>query len=65
MAADVAELSSLSSMLSDLEHRILSLANKWDGKDRDDVLAMLHEAERQLRGANRALSNARKAVERR
>lgn len=63
-AADVAEVSSLTSMLTDLEGRILALAKRWEEAKRDDVVAALHDAERHLRSANRALTISRKALER-
>lgn len=55
---DAAELSSISSMLSDLEQRVLSIANTWHEVERDDVSSHLYDVERSLRSSGRRLDRA-------
>jgi hypothetical protein len=42
---------------------VAALAEPWIGTDRDDVVGAIHEAERQLRNAERTLIRAIKACE--
>jgi len=58
MPSDAAELSSLSTALSELERRLVAIAGHYDGTDRDDLQAALFEAERQLRAAHRSVERA-------
>ncbi len=55
MAADGAELSSLSSVIKDLGERVAEVARRYEGTDREDVSFELYEVERALRGATRRL----------
>ncbi|MBK9181269.1 MAG: hypothetical protein IPM45_17215 [Acidimicrobiales bacterium] len=56
--SDGAALSSMVTALEDLTERVVSLADRYEGSDREDVLADLHEAERSLRLASRRLTRA-------
>ena len=58
MNADAAQLSSASSMLDDLVARVLEVASRYEGTDREDVVQQLHEVERSLRVAGRQLDAA-------
>jgi hypothetical protein len=42
--------------------RVAGLAEPYLGSDREDIIAAVYEAERQLRGAERALQRALKLV---
>ncbi len=55
MALDVAQLSSLSTALDDLTHRIVALADGYQDSPREDVAADLYEVERHLQAATRRL----------
>lgn len=55
MAADGAELSSMSSVIRELGERVSEVARRYEGTDREDVAFELYEAERSLRGAGRRL----------
>jgi hypothetical protein len=62
MPADAAELSSLSTTLTDLERRVAAIAGRWEGTDHDDVVAALYDAERNLRAANRGVERAERLL---
>jgi hypothetical protein len=55
MNTDAAELSSAASMLDDIIARVLEVARRYDGTDREDIAHQLHEVERNLRRASRQL----------
>ncbi len=55
MAADGAELSSLSSVMRDLVERVSGVARRYEDTDREDVAFELYEVERALQGAARRL----------
>jgi hypothetical protein len=55
MNSDAAQLSSASSMLDDLISRVLEVAGRYEGTDREDLVHQLHEVERSLRRAGRQL----------
>jgi hypothetical protein len=57
MELDAAQLSSLSTSLSDLAERVSRLAEGYQGSPREDVAADLFVVERQLLGANRRLQS--------
>ena len=59
---DAAELSSLATTLSDLEHRLGDLGLAFEGTDHDDVVAALFDAERLVRAATRSVERARRAL---
>jgi hypothetical protein len=50
-----AELSSLASVLDDLQRRIAQVAAQYEGSPREDVAAGLYEVERSLSSASRRL----------
>jgi hypothetical protein len=62
MAADAAELSSLSTTLTELEARVTAMAKRWEGTDHDDVVNALYDAERNLRAANRGVERAERLL---
>ncbi len=62
MASDMAELSSLSSMIRDLVERVTEVARRHEGTDREDVAFELYEVERGLRGATRRLDRLTRSV---
>ena len=59
MPADAAALSSLATTLTELERRVGQLGQSYEGSDRDDVMAALFDAERNLRAAVRSVETAR------
>ena len=58
-----AELSAIADNVAQFRSRVAGLAEPWIGTDRDDVVAAIHEAERQLRNAERTLTRAIKACD--
>jgi len=56
-----AELSAIADNVAQYRSRVAGLAEPWIGTDRDDVVAAIHEAERQLRNAERTLTRAIRA----
>lgn len=62
LAADGAELSSLSSVIRDLVERISEVARRYEGTDREDVSFELYEVERGLRGATRRLDRLTRSL---
>jgi phenylpyruvate tautomerase PptA (4-oxalocrotonate tautomerase family) len=63
-ASDAAALSSASSMLDELVARVTEVAGRYANTDREDVVHQLHEVERALRIAGRALDNAVRTISR-
>jgi hypothetical protein len=59
MTGDAAELSSLATTLGELERRLGALGQSYEGRDRDDVVAALFDAERNVRAAARSVERAR------
>ena len=59
MSREAAELSSLGTTLSELERRLGALGKSYEGTDRDDVVAALFDAERNVRAAARSVERAR------
>jgi hypothetical protein len=57
MELDPAQLSSLSSSLTELQERLTRLAEGFQGSPREDVAADLFEVERLLQGASRRLQS--------
>jgi len=55
MPLDVAQLSSLSTAVDELTHRITTLADGYQDSPREDVAADLYEVERHLHAASRRL----------
>lgn len=62
LAADGAELSSLSSVIRDLVERVTDVARRYEGTDREDVSFELYEVERGLRGATRRLDRLTRSL---
>ena len=58
MPSDAAELSSIVSAVSELETRIADIIGHHEGTPREDLVAVLYEAERALRSAVRAVERA-------
>lgn len=62
LAADGAELGSLSSVIRDLVERVTEVARRYEGTDREDVSFELYEVERGLRGATRRLDRLTRSL---
>jgi cob(I)alamin adenosyltransferase len=56
-----AELSAIADNVAQYRSRVAGLAEPWVGSDREDVASAIHEAERQLRNAERTLIRAIRA----
>ena len=52
------ELSTIAESVGRSRSRIAALAEPWMGTERDDLVTVIHEAERQLRVAERTLLRA-------
>jgi hypothetical protein len=57
-----AELSSISDNVAQYRERVAALAEPFVGTERDDLVIAIHEAERQLRNAERSLQRALRQV---
>lgn len=53
-----AELTTISDHIAQYRDRVAGLAEPFVGTDRDDLVVAIHEAERQLRSAERSLQRA-------
>jgi methyl-accepting chemotaxis protein len=53
-----AQLSSVSTALNEMTHRVTEIADSLADTDRDDVAAVLYEVERSLTNATRRLEKA-------
>jgi len=62
MSHDAAELSALSSAVDDFVRRVTAIADRYEGTPRDDLLAVLYDAERLLVQAARSLTKAERAL---
>lgn len=58
-----AELAAIADNVAQYRSRVAGLAEPWLGSDRDDLVAAIHEAERQLRNAERSLVRALRVAE--
>jgi cob(I)alamin adenosyltransferase len=58
-----AELTAITDNVAQYRARLAGLAEPWIGTERDDVVTAIHEAERQLRNAERTLLRALRTVE--
>lgn len=56
--ADAAELSSLITVLEDLQRRATSVADRWHALEREDISADLYDVERSMRSALRRATKA-------
>ena len=61
MDSDLAELSSMATQIDELVDRIVEVAQKHRGGERDDIAVRLFEVERSLHGAGRNLQSAVRA----
>lgn len=52
------ELATIADNVEEYRSRVAALADRHVGTDRDDLVAAIHEAERQLRSAHRGLLRA-------
>jgi len=57
-----AELATIADNVEQYRRRVAALAEPWIGTERDDLVVAIHEAERQLRTAERSLTRAVKAI---
>ena len=53
-----AELAAIADNVAQYRERVAALAEPWLTTDRDDIVTAVHEAERQLRNAERTLIRA-------
>ncbi len=58
-----AELAAIADNVAQYRSRVSGLAEPFIGTERDDVVTAIHEAERQLRTAERTLIRALRALE--
>ncbi len=58
-----AELAAIADNVAQYRSRVAGLAEPWIGTDRDDIVSAVHEAERQLRNAERTLNRAIKVCD--
>ena len=58
-----AELAAIADNVAQYRSRVAGLAEPWIGTERDDMVTAIHEAERQLRNAERTLVRAIKTCE--
>jgi hypothetical protein len=58
-----AELAAITDNVAQYRSRVADLAEPWIGTDREDLVAAIHEAERQLRSAERTLLRALRVAE--
>jgi cob(I)alamin adenosyltransferase len=57
------QLATFADTLADYRRRVADLAEPFVGSERDDLVTAIHEAERQLRNAERALIRATRAAQ--
>lgn len=62
LATLAAELSSVTEAVTRTRHRVADLADPFRGTEHDDVVLAIYEAERLLRGAERALERTTRAI---
>jgi hypothetical protein len=58
-----AELAAILDNVAQYRSRVAGLAEPWIGTERDDLVSAIHEAERQLRNAERTLVRALRVAE--
>ncbi len=61
-SSTAAELAAVADTIGRSRNRVAGLAEPYLGSDREDIIAAVYEAERQLRGAERALRRALKLL---
>ena len=57
------ELATIADGVGQFRRRVADLAEGWIGSERDDLVTAIHEAERQLRAAERTLLRAARTAE--
>jgi cob(I)alamin adenosyltransferase len=62
-ASTAAELAAIADNVAQYRGRVAGLAEPWLGSDREDLVTAIHEAERQLRNAERSLVRALRVAE--
>jgi hypothetical protein len=62
LESTAAELAAITDRVAQYRGRVADLAVPYIGTERDDVVTAIHEAERQLRNAERTLQRALKAL---
>jgi hypothetical protein len=62
-SSTAAELAGIAEKVGQFRCRVADLAEPYRMTDRDDLITVLHEAERQLRSAERTLQRAIRAAE--
>ena len=55
---DAVELSSITTVLADLQDRVVEVADRWREIEREDVAGDLYDVERSLRNAQRRIRRA-------
>ena len=63
MESELAEVSSMATQIDELVERVVTLAEKHRGGDRDDIAVRLFEVERSLHAAGRNLQSAVRAYQ--
>ncbi len=58
VASTASELSTIADNVAQYRARVADIAERHIGTERDDLVAAIHEAERQLRSAERGLQRA-------
>ncbi|MEM7094399.1 MAG: hypothetical protein AAF567_15465 [Actinomycetota bacterium] len=61
---DAAELSSIGTVLDDLQSRVVEVADRWREAEREDVSGDLYDVERSLRSAQRRIRRALNSIDR-
>jgi hypothetical protein len=61
-SSTAAELAAIADHTGRARERVAGLAEPYLGTEREDIVAAIYEAERQLRGAERALQRALKLL---
>ena len=62
MVSHTAELTTIRSLVEELQARVLGLAQTYEGSSREDTARALFEAERSLRTAGRQIARAEKLL---
>lgn len=57
-SGDAAELSSIATVLDDLQGRVVEVADRWRLVEREDIAGDLYDVERSLRSAQRRIQRA-------
>ena len=63
IASTAAELAAIGDNVAQYRTRVADLADRFTGTERDDAVAAIHEAERQLRIAERTIQRALRVLD--